>query len=335
MAAATRLSLRRLAGRPEPRWTGVMAEQGIAVNPASQISAAKWVEIFRRSQHLPDFLQRAIAARGNLIVGWSKIVQPRDTIRRDWLDDLAAAFASGDWEITTAQETYKLEQRAGMIKVRRRIYPDLGKGEFGPGFWFTTGPGQREWSPDMFSFDQTHELGQSALEFGETFSNQNVNRQARKGEGSAETRLNSGRALIIIINRLSVYGVHTDSPLAPRFHSPLEAYFASDEQIPIAEPTLVYSFLHELAAHAGRMNGGKTAQHGDKTVESIVKEILEMFPKDVEHTHTLQVSDALAQAARNVYANEPGPIIIPAGTGRTPGPVNGPSGGARVPGPIR
>jgi hypothetical protein len=312
-----------------------MAEQGIAVNSASQISAAKWVEIFRRSPHLPEFLPRGLSAKGNLIVGWAKIVRPKDTIPRDWLADLAAAFASGDWEITTAQETYTLEQHAGVIIGRRRIYPDLGKGEFGPGYWFDTGRSQREWSPDMYSFDQTYSLGNSAVEFGETFSSEHVNKQARQGERSAETRLNSGRALIIVINRVSVYGVHTGSPLASRFHSPFEVYFASDEQIAIAEPTLVYSLLHELAAHAGRMNDGKTALHGDATVESIVRDILEMFPNDVEHTHTIQVSDALAQAARNVYANEPGPSIIPSRIGRIPGPVNGPSGGARVPGPIR
>lgn len=312
-----------------------MAERGIAVNPASQISAAKWVKIIKRCRHVPEYLQRGISAKGNLIVGWSKIVQPNNTIQRDWLADLSAAFASGDWEITTAQETYKLEQNAGVMKVRRSIYPDLGKGEYGPGHWFDTGPGQREWSPDMYSFDQTYQFGDSAVEFGETFSSEHVNKQARPGERSAETRLKSGRALIIIINRLSVYGVHMRSRPAGRLHTPLEVYFASDALIPIAEATLAYSFLHELAAHAGRMNGGKTAMHGDDTVEGIVNDILEMFPKDVLGDPTLKVSNALAQAARNVYASEPGPGIVPGANGRTPGPLNGPSGSARVPGPIR
>ncbi|MBK8335263.1 MAG: hypothetical protein IPL03_01175 [Sterolibacteriaceae bacterium] len=310
-----------------------MAEQGIAVNSASQISAAKWVDIFRRSSHLPSFLQRGIGARGNLIVGWSKITQPENTIPRDWLADLAAAFASGDWEITTAEETFELEKHAGVFKVRRKIYPDLGKGEFGPGYWFTTGPNQKEWSPDRYSFDKTYELGSAAIEYGETFSNENVNRHAKKGEGSAETRLKSGRALIIIINRMSVYGVHMGSALGSQFLPEVLLYFASAERIPIAEPTLVYSFLHELAAHGGRMNAGKSALHGDDQVEHIVRDILEMFPKDVVAAHTNQVSDALAQAARNLQPTSPG--VTPAAHGRIPGPVNGPSGSARVPGPIR
>jgi hypothetical protein len=310
-----------------------MAEQGIAVNSASQIGAAKWVEIIKRCEHVPEYLRRGIGTKGNLIVGWSRIVQPKDTIPRDWVDDLAAASASNEWEITTAHETYELERHASQIKVRRRIYPDLGKGEYGPGYWFTTGPNQREWSPDMYSFDKTYDFGQSAMEFGETFSSERVNKQARKGEQSAETRLKSGRALIIVINRASVYGVRPASRLATRFLPPLVVYFASAEQLPMAEPTLVNVLLHELAAHAGRMNAGKTTHHGAAGVESNVNEIDQMFPDDVLHGHTRQVSDALALAARNL--DHAAPSVKAAANGRTPGPVNGSSGGARAPGPIR
>lgn len=310
-----------------------MAERGIAVNPASRITARSWVAMIRRCEHVPEYLRRAIRATGNLIVGWSKITQPEDTIPRDWLADLSAAFGSGDWEITTAVETYELVKDTGVIKVRRRIYPDLSEGEFGPGHWFTIGPGQRRWSPDMYSFDTVYDFGQSAVEFGETFSSIKVNQQARQGERSAETRLKSGRALIIIIDRVSVYGVYMGAPSAARFRSPLQVYFASDAQIAIAEPTLAYTFLHELAAHAGRMNGGKSSLHGDDTVESIVNEMLEMFPRDVQSAHTNQVSEALVQAARNMHLSESGPSSIPSSNARIPGPVNGPSGGARVPGP--
>lgn len=310
-----------------------MSEPGIAVNPASTISAAEWVKSIQHSEHIPDYLKQGIKAKGNLIVGWAKIVQPANTIPRDWLGDLAAAFASQAWEITTAQETFEVIPDAQGFGVRRRVFPDLQKGEFGPGFWLQIGPNQRTWSPDVYAYDISYRLGGIELLFGETSSSAKVNQQAKVGERTAETRLNSKRALIIIINQVTVYGVKSAAPLASSFLPEILTMFGTAEQIPIAEHTLVYAFLHELAAHAGRMNQGKTATHGDQTVESIVTEIKEMFPKDFDTAHTLQVSAALSKAASRLGQSKP--ITSPSAKRRTPGPTKGPSGGARAPGPLR
>lgn len=308
-----------------------MAEPGIAVNPASTISAKQWVEIIQRSAHIPDYLKRSIRARGNLIVGWAKITQPSNTIPRDWLVDLAAAFAAGTWEITSAQETFEVARDGKGFGVRRRIYPDLQEGEFGPGHWFSLGPDERIWSPDNYSFDISYRLGDVALLFGETYSSAKVNKQARTGEGSATTRLKSRRALIIIVDRVVAFDAETATPLAARFLPGLFGAFSY--RIPIAEHTLVYTFLHELAAHAGRMNQGKTALHSDDTVNAIVREIMEWFPEGVETAHTLQVAAALQTLAGRLTG--PAPRVGPTAKGRIPGPLTGPSAGVHPPGPLR
>lgn len=309
-----------------------MAEQGIAVNAGSKIGAADWVAMIKRSEQVPEFLQKGIKAKGDLIVGWSEIRQPSNTIPRDWLADLATAFASGEWEITTAIETFEVTQDSSGFRVRRRISPDLRKGDFGPGYWFQTGPNQREWSPDNYSFDKTYELGNMAFEFGETFSSERVNKQAREGDRSAETRLQSKRALIIVVNRAVVVGAKPASPgsLAPQGSL---ASVAGPLEFDLPEPTLIYALLHELAAHAGRMNQGKTSLHRDEKVESIVAEIEEMFPKDVESAHTQRVSKALEEVAQRLKEQQTS--VSPAAKGRTPGPVHGSSSGVRPPGPLR
>lgn len=274
-----------------------MSEPSIAVNPASQIGAAEWVDILQRNPHFLDFLKRGIRAKGNLIVGPATIVQPPQTIPRDWLADLAAAFASRAWEITTAEETFEVGADGNGFGVKRRLFPDLSKGEFGPGHWFEISPTQRTWSADLRAVEDSYRLGDSALLFGSTFSSVEANRRAKQGERTPITRLKSERALILIVNRVAVFGANQPALPFSLLRPGLMTQLAGARRIRIAEDTLVYAFLHELAAHAGRMTAGKASLHGDDTVESIVAELREMFPKDVEHAHTLQVSAALNVAA--------------------------------------
>lgn len=274
-----------------------MSEPSIAVNPASQIGAAEWVDILQRNPHFLDFLKWGIRAKGNLIVGPATIVQPPQTIPRDWLADLAAAFASRAWEITTAEETFEVIPDANGFGVKRRLFPDLSQGEFGPGYWFEISPTQRTWSADLRAVENAYRLGDAALLFGSTFSSVEANRRAKQGERTPITRLKSDRALIIIVNRVAVFGANQPALPLSLLRRGLMTQLASVRRIPISEDTLVYAFLHELAAHAGRMTAGKASSHGDDSVESIVAELREMFPKDVESAHTLQVSAALNAAA--------------------------------------
>ena len=274
-----------------------MSEPNISVNPASQSGAAEWVDTLQRTRHFLALLKRSIRATGTLIVGPATIVQPPQTIPRDWLADLAAAFASRAWEITTAEETFEVAADRNGFGVKRRLFPDLSEGEFGPGHWFYISPTQRTWSPEWRAVEDSYRLGDAALLFGSTFSSVEANRRAKQGEGTPITRLKSNRALIIIVNRVTVFGANEPAlPFSLLSRGPMRR-LASARRIRIAEDTLVYAFVHELAAHAGRMTAGKASLHGDATVESIVAELKEMFPKDVENAHTLQVSAALNAAA--------------------------------------
>lgn len=305
---------------------------GIAVNPASQITARQWAAMLTHSPFVPNYIRKKIGSKGNLITGPIKITQPTNEIPKDWPDGLAAVFDSALWEVTTAQCTFKLMKQGSSFKVSRRIQPDLQKGEFGPGNWINAfdslGNPQKEWSPDNRSFFKTYELGSIALEFGETFSSDAVNKLAQPGDAAAIARLVDNRALIIIVNRVAIHGVKP-TPLAAQFTPVLLSTFPWTRTIAIPETRLLSTFLHELSVHAGRMNLGRPSNHGVKEVEWGVKEIDELFPED----DTVEV---VAKMLREVeaYMNEKehehrkGAV-----KGRSPGPLNGPAAGARQPGP--
>jgi hypothetical protein len=269
----------------------------VTVNSASQITAAQWAKLLQDSPHVPDLVKRGISAKGNTINGSGKISQPKDKIPVGWIDDLAAAFASEAWEITTAHETFEVVAQSREPEVRRRVVPDLGQREFGPGYWLTVGPGQREWSPDTRYIHSTYKVGDIALLLGETFSSARVNTQAKEDERTPETRLSSGRALIILVNRVTVYGVKSFTGLAARFVPELLKDVGLSEEIPISSIALIYSFLHELAAHAGRMNQGKASLHGVPLVEEGVEQIKALFPVDPEGIHMPETADAVRAAA--------------------------------------
>lgn len=113
---------------------------------------------------------QALKAKGNTIGGPAKIRQPANTIPREWPDDLAAAFASRQWEITTAQETFAFVEKGTEVHVQRRFLLGLQSGEFGPGHWLTTGPNQWEWSPDNHDLVASFPLGAVEFLFGATFA---------------------------------------------------------------------------------------------------------------------------------------------------------------------
>ena len=305
-----------------------MADPNITINPTSEITAGQWVEMIKRSPHVPQYVKQDLKAKGNTIGGPAKIRQPANTIPREWPDDLAAAFASRHWEITTAQETFALVEKGTEIHVQRRFLLGLQSGEFGPGHWLTTGPNQREWSPDNRDLVASFPLSAVEFLFGATFSSEEVNKHVKKGERSAATRLTSQRALIIIVNKVTVIGVPPTHFFTSWFPGLAELAVTS-RQFTVPEDKLVASFLHEVGAHAGRMSQGKGANHGDPIVESNVTEIEEMFPKDP--TLNRQVAAALAEAEGRLKEVR----LRASAKGRVPGPLQGASAKGRVPGPLR
>jgi hypothetical protein len=283
----------------------------VTINPASQISAAQWVGMFRRSQDVPDYLRRNIRANGNTITGPTRITQPADTIPKDWPDDLAAAFAAQNWEITTAAETFVVEKDATGFHVRRRIAIDLQQGEFGAGIWLTVGQQQRQWMPDIQTLDTAFQVGAIGLEYGETFS--------------SPTRLRSQRHLIIVVNRVTVYGVKPGALMSSWFPA-FSRYFETSRQFTMPESRLLSTFLHELAVHAGRMEQGKNADHGNSVVETSVEDILKLFPAD----QTLESIAAAVHEAESRLKDLESSVKA----GRSPAPSSGAATAARRPGPV-
>jgi hypothetical protein len=283
----------------------------ITVNPASRISAAQWIAMFQRSQDVPDYLRLNIRANGNVITGPTRVRQPANTIPKDWPDDLAAAFAAQNWEITTAAETFVVEKDPTGFQVRRRIAIDLQQNEFGPGVWLNTGPQQRTWMPDRQTLDTTFKVGAIGLEYGETFS--------------SPTRLRSKRHLAIVVDRVVVYGVKPGALVSSWFPT-FSRYFETSREFKMPESRLLSTFLHELAAHAGRMEQGKDADHGNKFVEADVADILKLFPED----QTLESVAAAVHEAESRLKD----LEASVRGGRSPAPTSGAATGARRPGSV-
>ena len=293
-----------------------MSQPGVAVNPASKISAKQWAALIQRNPHVPAAVRSHVRARGALVTGPTAIAQPKDIIPLDWPEDLAAVFASTDWEITTAEERFELLQGGKALQVSRTIRLDLQSGEDGPGFLVKAGPGETFWSPDARPLNETYDFGNAAVLFGETFSNAAVDRKARKDEASVKTQLASGRALIFVVNRFVVRGVRP-RPDGVRPAATGAPGFQTQRTIVTSDDDLVLTFLHELAMHAGRMLLGKVALHDHPQLEESLAIVEGFFGK----TRTQgEVLEALREAERQLREVEGG--------------IN-PGAGARVPGPHR
>lgn len=279
----------------------------VTVNPASKITAAQWVAMIKKNPGIPDFVRKGFKARGNVIT--ATIKQPALTTPKIWTYDLVAAYDADEWEITTARATFEIVQDPDGVHVRRRIFLDLQAGEFGPGLWLKTGPGTRSWAPDNRTLNESYKVGEIALEFGETFTSQ--------------VRLKSRRPrLIIIVNVITVFGVVPSAFLSRWF--PLEEFLVTSRQFNVPETRLLSSFLHELAAHAGRIAQNRNADHKNPQVEADVEDIERLFPED---TTLMDVAHAVREAANRLKELEVANKRVK--NARIPGP------GARTPGPLR
>jgi hypothetical protein len=223
-----------------------MSQPGVTVNPASKISAKQWAALIQRNPHVPAAVRSHVRARGALITGPTAIAQPKDIIPLDWPEDLAAVFASNDWEITTAEERFELVRADKALQVSRTIRLDLQSGEAGPGFLVKAGPGETFWSPDTRPLNATYDFGNAAVLFGETFGSAAVDRKTRKDELSFKTQLSSGRALVFVVNRFVICGVRP-RPDGVRPAANGAPGFQTQKTVVTSDDDLALTFLHELS----------------------------------------------------------------------------------------
>ena len=120
------------------------APAGIAVHEGSTLSAADFAARLKKNKKVPDWLKQAVGSSGGSLT-MGKLAPPSGRI---WLfdDSLAAAFASGNWEMTTAKSKIEDKEDGGERKWRQIVTPDLAKGER-IGYYMKTGPDQKTFSP--------------------------------------------------------------------------------------------------------------------------------------------------------------------------------------------
>ena len=271
----------------------------ITVNPKSEITAQEWVDKIQRTD-APDFIRNHIRAVNQAIAGPRKFVQPPKTIPLDWLADFSKVFNSDLWEITTAHVEFEITKSAGKHTVRKNIFMDLNQGERGPIMCVKSSPGSndKECSVNRYSLFQSFVLGDGSaeLDFGQTFSSQKV------GDGM-HVELKSGRALVIIINRVQSFGSTGSEP----------SQRVGLREIPIPDSQLVATLFHELAAHAAAMQAGKLSGHGQGHVDSNAKEAEALV---TAKSPIPDVMKALNDTARDLDA-----AVTGAKRARQPGPI--------------
>lgn len=273
----------------------------ITVHSASQISAQQWVSLIQKSA-VPDFIKKDIKAQGNAILGPSKFKQPKDLIPLEWLDDFAKAFTSDAWEVTTAMVEFQVQKEGSDFRVRKEIFIDLEAGASGPITCFKSGPGEIECSPTKATLFQSFKLndGTGELDFGQTFSSATVG-------DTLQVRLKSKRALVMVINRIQVFGLTDSQP-------PQKVGW---RQIPVPDNKLLSTFFHEFAAHAARMlTKGKPAGHDNHTVNRIAEEAEQLVPETKPFDDVLKALNQIAQT----LVTGPQPSVRPRAP-RLPGPV--------------
>lgn len=204
------------------------ASSGLQVHPNSKLSAGAFVAKLKANHQVPDWLKHALLVSGGRIQ-LSGPLNP--SAGRIWMfvDDFQAAFAAGDWIMTTGRGTVTVtEDGDGNETWTQRVDPDLGKDER-VGDWVRMGPGDPTFSPTPIF------LTGKGLQTGQTI--QTPTSASRSSEN-----------LIIVVNRFDVTNAKGKTR---RFN-------ASDDLV--AE-----SVLHEISAHAGEIARGKPGNHGTET----------------------------------------------------------------------
>jgi hypothetical protein len=214
---------------------------GIAVHEGSTLSAADFAAKLKKHKKVPDWIKQAFGGSGgSLTLG--KLTPPSNRI---WLfdDSLAAAFASGNWEITTAKSKIEVAKDGTW---RQLVTPDLAKGEQ-IGYWMKTGPGERTFSPSPLHSESAEVI------YGWTEPDTATNQRKEK------------KGLVVIVTDIEV--VRADGRRKTFKPGPDE---------------MAEAIIHEIGIHAGRIAMGKPDVHSDtdSSVADVVDQIGGFFRKE-------------------------------------------------------
>ena len=222
------IGLQRSAGnRAVGRLLQRNPKNAISVRKGSKFSADDFLAALKRNKKVPGWLTKALASKNGSLVMPGKLEPPSDQIWT-FTDPLVEAFSAGNWEITTARATIKVEQGAGKEqKWRQLVTPDLAKGER-IGSWNKTGRDQVEFSPTHL-----HSENQEVI-YGWTSPNEASNLDKAK------------RNLIVIVREIEV--------TAPNGKTKV---FKPDAD------NVAEAILHEISIHAGRIAQGLPDTHDE------------------------------------------------------------------------
>jgi hypothetical protein len=213
------------------------APAGIAVHEGSTLSAADFAAKLKKNKKVPQWIQQAVGSGGNSLT-LGKLSPPEGRI---WLfdDSLAAAFKSGQWEITTAKSKIEVTSEDGEQKWRQIVTPDLAKGEQ-IGFYMKTGPGQRTFSPTTLHSESPEII------YGWT------------EPGTATNKREEKKGLVVIVTSIEV-----TAPDGRR-----KTFTPGPDE-------MAEAIIHEIGIHAGRIAQGRPDVHSDTdtSVADVVDQI--------------------------------------------------------------
>jgi hypothetical protein len=237
-AQASAVGLQRSAGnRAVGRLLQRDRKKAIAVRKGSKLSADEFLAALQKNQNVPAWLTKALASKNGSLVMSGRVKAPSDQIWT-FVDPLVEAFGAGNWDITTARSTIKVEKGAGKEqKWRQLVTPDLAKGER-IGSWNKTGPDQVEFSPTNL-----HSENQEVI-YGWTTPNEASNLDKAK------------RNLIVIVREIEVT--------------------APDGKTKVFTPdadNVAEAILHEISIHAGRIAQGLPDTHDETS--AVIREAVD------------------------------------------------------------
>jgi hypothetical protein len=213
------------------------APAGISVHEGSTLSAADFAAKLKKNKKVPDWIKQAVGSSGGSLT-MGKLAPPSGRI---WLfdDSLAAAFKSGNWEMTTAKSKIEVKDDGGERKWRQIVTPDLAKGER-IGFYMKTGPGEKAFSPSPLHSESAEII------YGWTQPDTATSkREAKKG-------------LVVIVTEIEV----------TRPDGRRKIFKPGPDQ-------MAEAIIHEIGIHAGRIAMGKPDVHSD--TDSSVADVVEQI----------------------------------------------------------
>jgi hypothetical protein len=122
-------------------------KDGITVNPKSEISGPKWMELISRSNGIPDHYKKQLHWKHGKFTTPKLFRDPPGVIQKVWRDDWLSAFL-GNWEISAHHLDIIVETRVEAAKRHRErskksgqritveVVPHLSKGETVPNYTF-------------------------------------------------------------------------------------------------------------------------------------------------------------------------------------------------------